>query len=219
MHSLQDETPARNMEGDAEARAVRAAEAVARIIGRPDSAPARSGQGSAPSGPDRGLEAARQRLRRAFEARGPRKPEPERLPLDEPKQPIVKRQPARPVVAAGKPEPVIRLAAAAIAAGDVRLWMATRVLLVALSWRYRPGRPWRGNIVELARILGIPRRTAYAAVKQAIECGHLVRLAGALWWPVIESAAGTGWQPPEQLELPLIETGDQAALDYLTSRR
>jgi len=223
MASLQEETPARNMDGEAEARALRVSEAVARIVGRRDSAPPSAGpdKDRAPSrpGPDRGLEAARERWRRTFEARGPREPEPERLPLERPpaKREIVKEQSARPVIAA-KPEPIIRHAAAAVVVGDRRLSLASRCLLVALSWRYRPGRPWRGSLNALCPVVGVTERAARRAIQEAMAAGHLVRIGRNLWWPAVEDATGTNWRPAEQLALPLVETGDQSAFDYLASR-
>lgn len=119
--------------------------------------------------------------------------------------------------------PALRFAAVAAAAADVRMRRTTRLFMVNLGWRYWPGRPWRGDVEELGALTGLKRTAAYEAFQEALHYGHLHSDSPpgsrqrTAWWPVVEIAAETGWEPPEQYELNFRQTLDRKAADYLSS--
>ena len=117
--------------------------------------------------------------------------------------------------------PGLRLAAAAAVAGDARLRQSSKLLAMSLAWPYWPGRPWRGDVGELGALSGLGRSAAYEALDELCRFGHLWsekargRRARSIWWPVIEIAAETGWQPPENYTLPLEHSRDRLATAYI----
>ena len=119
--------------------------------------------------------------------------------------------------------PALRFAAVAAAAADVRMRRTTRLFMVNFGWRYWPGRPWRGDVEELGALTGLKRTAAYEAFQEALHYGHLHSDSPpgsrqrTAWWPVVEIAAETGWEPPEQYELNFRQTLDRKAADYLSS--
>ena len=119
--------------------------------------------------------------------------------------------------------PALRFAAVAAAAADVRMRRTTRLFMVNFGWRYWPGRPWRGDVEEMGALTGLKRTAAYEAFQEALHYGHLHSDSPpgsrqrTAWWPVVEIAAETGWEPPEQYELNFRQTLDRKAADYLSS--
>ncbi len=116
--------------------------------------------------------------------------------------------------------PGLRLAAAAAAAADERLFDSAKLMMMSFAWRYWPGRPWRGDIEQLGALTGLQRTTSYNALNQAVECGYLCSESArggrrTFWWPVVEIAAETDWKPPEQFELNFHQTRDRTAADYI----
>ena len=115
--------------------------------------------------------------------------------------------------------PGLRLAAAAVAVGDERLRDSTKLMLVSTFWRYWPGRALGGDVEQLGAPSGLKRSASYDAYEQAREYGYLYSDSGpgrfAVWCPLVEIAAETGWRPPEQFELDFRQSLDRKAVDYL----
>lgn len=115
--------------------------------------------------------------------------------------------------------PGLRLAAAAVAVGDERLRDSTKLMLVSTFWRYWPGRALGGDVEQLGAPSGLKRSASYDAYEQAREYGYLYSDSEpgrfAVWCPLVEIAAETGWRPPEQFELDFRQSLDRKAVDYL----
>ena len=208
------------------ASAERAAEAVERFkAANPKATPL-----PAPGGPAEGslLEKRLARFRETAEARGfVEEKEPQQAGL------FAKAGGLRLAPAAPKPEPpaqgtprdpnpVARLAYAAVIAGDSGLPPAARLLLTSILWRYRPGRALTVVPRELAEIHGMHTKSVFRCLRQAEERGHIVRLKARrgpprIVFPVVEEkTGGLDWVPAQQLELPgfEIESSDPSAVSF-----
>ena len=167
---------------------------------------------------------ALERLGQAVEARGVTEPDP---PAQGELVPAYTERPASNVAAvlprvSKEARADLKLAAIAVAAGDPRLSRTTVAVFATIAWPYRPGRALRFSIRDLAHLSNLPRSTVQDAILNAETTGHLWRdrfpsgrRRGGFWLPAVELAARTGWQLPEQFELPLAESLAESAANYL----
>ena len=110
-----------------------------------------------------------------------------------------------------------RKAADAVAATDSRLKDSTVRFFSLLTWRYRPGRIYRGAAKELGEHAGLAYRTTKQAVSELKRYGYLARLRGGWIVPIVEQKL-----PPEeragreQATFPFIEWDTSGAAKYLS---